>query len=94
MYNTATVFYQTLQTEQLLRAMDANLEKLDALQRTAELQLANGYAIPTDVERIKVARTNLQTQRQNLLTAIASLRQALQYLCGVPYDKNLNPPKK
>lgn len=91
LYSTSTVFYQTLQTEQLLRAMDANLEKLDALQRIAELQLANGYAIPTDVKRIRVARTNLQTQRQNLLTAIASLRQALQYLCGVPNDERLEP---
>lgn len=86
-YNTATVFYQTLQTEQLLRAVNANLDKLVALQGMAELQLANGYAIPTDVKRIRVARTNLETQRQNLLGAIASLRQTLQFLCGVPYDE-------
>jgi len=94
LYNTATVFYQNLQTEQLLRAVDANLEKLDALQRIAEIQLANGYAIPTDVKRIQVARTNLQTQRQNLLTAIASLRQALQYLCGVPNDEKFEPAEE
>ena len=51
LFNTATVFYQTFQTEQLLRALDANAEKLDALQRMAELQLANDYAIPTDIIR-------------------------------------------
>jgi outer membrane protein TolC len=90
-YNTSAVFYQTLQTEQLLRAMNANLDKLEALQRMAELQLANGYAIPTDVKRIRVARTNLETQRQNLLTAISSLRQTLQFLCGVPLDTPFDP---
>lgn len=88
-FNTATVFYQTLQTEQLLRAVNANLDKLDALRGMAELQLANGFAIPTDVKRIRVARTNLETQRQNLLAAIAGLRQTLQFLCGLSYDEPL-----
>lgn len=88
-FNTANVFYQTLQTEQLLRAVNANVDKLVTLQGMAELQLANGYAIPTDVKRIQVARTNLQTQRQNLLASISSLRQTLQFLCGLSYDEQL-----
>lgn len=89
-YNTATVFYQTLQTEQLLRAVDANLAKLEALQGMAQLQLDNGYAVPTDVKRIRVAKTNLETQRQNLLTGISSLRQTLLFLCGLPLDERLD----
>ncbi len=89
LFNTATIFYQTFQTEQLLRALNANVGKLDALQRMAELQLANDYAIPTDVKRIRVARTNLETQRQRLLTGISTLRQTLQYLCGVPFEEAL-----
>ncbi|MDX1912105.1 MAG: TolC family protein [Saprospiraceae bacterium] len=88
-YSTATVYYQTLQTEQLLRGVDANLAKLEALQGMAELQLANGYVVPTDVKRIRVARTNLETQRQNLLTGISSLRQTLQFLCGLPLGEPL-----
>lgn len=90
-YATATVFYQTLQTEQLHRSVNANLDKLDALERMAQLQLANGYAIPTDVKRIRVARTNLETQRQNLLTGINALRQTLQFLCGVPFEEPFEP---
>jgi outer membrane protein TolC len=89
-FTTATVFYQTLQTEQLLRAVDANLGKLEALQGMAQLQLDNGYVVPTDVKRIRVAKTNLQTQRQNLLTGISSLRQTLQFLCGLPLDEVLD----
>lgn len=89
-YNTATVFYQTLQTEQLLRAVDANLAKLEALKNMAQLQLDNGYAVPTDVKRIRVAKTNLETQRQNLLTAINGLRQTLLFLCGLPLDEKLD----
>ena len=91
LYNTATVFYQTLQTEQLLRSVNANLDKLKALQRMAELQVANGYGIPTDVKRIQVARTNLETQRQNLLNGIQALHRTLQFLCGIPYEESFNP---
>ncbi len=89
-FSTATVFYQTLQMEQLLRAVDANLVKLEALQGMAQLQLDNGYAVPTDVKRIRVAKTNLETQRQNLLTGISGLRQTLQFLCGLPFDEALD----
>jgi outer membrane protein len=90
-FNTAQVFYQTIQTEQLLRAVNANHNKLVTLERMAELQLKNGYAIPTDVKRIKVARTNLETQRQNLLTAISALKQTLQFLCGISPEEPFDP---
>jgi outer membrane protein TolC len=89
-FNTAGIFYQTLQAEQLLRAIDANLGKMETLQGMAELLLANGYAVPTDVKRIRVAKTNLSTQRQNLLTGISSLRQTLQFLCGLPLGEPLD----
>lgn len=91
LYNTATVFYQALQTGQLLRSVNANMDKLDALQRMAELQLANGYAIPTDVKRIRVARTNLEAQRHNLLDGIRALNLTLRFLCGIPYDEDFGP---
>lgn len=91
LYNTATVFYQTLQAEELLRAVNANLEKLDALERMAELQLANGYAIPTDVKRVQVARVNLEAQRQNLVNGIHALHQTLEFLCGIPFDEPFDP---
>jgi outer membrane protein len=90
-YNTAMVYYQTLQTEQLLRSVSANLNKLDALQRMAELQLANGYATPTDVKRIRVARTNLETQRQSLDGGIRALHLTLQFFCGIPYEDAIAP---
>jgi outer membrane protein len=90
-FTTATVFYQILQTEQLHRTVNANLERIAALERTAQLQLNNGYAIPVDVKRIKVAKTNLETQRQNLFAGTNALRQTLQFLCGVPYDAPFDP---
>lgn len=90
-YTTSTVFYQLLQAEQALNTVDANQHKLEEVQRITELQVANDYAIPTDVKRLRVARNNLETQRQNLLTGISALRQTLQMLCGLPFDTPLDP---
>jgi outer membrane protein TolC len=91
MYNTALVFYQTLQTQQLLHTVDANAEKLASLQKIAELQLKNGYAMPLDVKRIRVAVTNLNAQRQNLLTNISALNETLHFLCGQPFEAPFDP---
>jgi outer membrane protein TolC len=85
-FQTAQTFYQTLQTKQLLGAVDANVEKIIALEKMAELQLQNGYAVPTDVKRIKVALTNLRTHRQNLIAGIKALEQTMKFICGQDFD--------
>ncbi len=90
-YNTAAVFYQLLQAEEALKAVDANLNKISELQRMVSLQVANDYAVPMDVKRLRVAYNNLDNQRQNLLAGIVALRQTLQLLCGLPYDAPFDP---
>lgn len=90
-FQTASIFYQTLQTSELLRSLDANLLKINTLQKMAELQVANGYATSTDLKRISVARTNLETQHQSLLAAIEGLQNTLKFLCGAPLDQPLAP---
>lgn len=90
-FNTALVYYQNLQTRQLLRTVDANATKLNALQKITDLQYQNGYALPLDVKRLKVARTNLEVQRQNLLTGITVLDETLRFLCGQPLEAPFQP---
>jgi len=89
LFGTASVFYQTLQTEKLLGAVNANIARLEALERSTQLQLDNGYAVPTDVKRVRVARTNLESQRYNLQVGVQSLRQTLQFLCGIPFEEEI-----
>jgi len=89
LFHTASVFYQALQTEKLLDAVQANITRLEALERAAQLQLDNGYAVPTDVKRVRVARSNLESQRYNLSVAVQSLRQTLQFLCGIPFEDSI-----
>lgn len=93
-FQTASIWYQMLQTTQLQRSVDANMEKLKALKNMAELQFNNGYITSTDVKRIKVALTNLETQQQNLINGITALRETLQFLCGIPFDQTIEVEEK
>ena len=46
LFQVAQHFYQTAQNQALLTGLQANLDKLDALSRMAEIQLKNDLAIP------------------------------------------------
>lgn len=90
-YQTIALWYQYFQTAQLRHTVDANHEKLMALKKIADLQFANGYITSTDVKRIKVALTNLETQSFNLENGIAALKESLQTFCGIPYESAFDP---
>lgn len=87
LFHTANLFYKILQMEQLLEGMDANLERLAELQRMATLMLENDYAIPTDVKRLKVAVTNLETRQSNLASSLEIMKQNLQFICNLPFEQ-------
>jgi outer membrane protein len=89
LFHTANLFYKILQMEQLLEGMDANLERLTELHRIATLMLENDYAIPTDVKRLQVAMTNLETRQHNLTSSLEVLKQNLQFICNLPFDQPL-----
>jgi outer membrane protein len=80
-------FYLTAQNQALVSGVQANLDRLDALMRTTEIQLKNDLATPTDVKRLRVARTNLETQKQTLLLGIEYQLGVLNLMTGLPYDK-------
>ncbi|MCS6929465.1 MAG: TolC family protein [Saprospiraceae bacterium] len=80
---TATVFYQALQVQASLRALEVNLAQLEALQRMAQLRVDNDQAVRTDVQRLQVAIASLQARRSELESAREALHQNLQFLCGL-----------
>ncbi len=86
-FQVAQHFYQTAQNQSLVLGLQANLDKLDALSRMAEIQLKNDIATPTDVKRLRVARTNLETQRQSLLLGIEYQLGLLHLMTGLTLDQ-------
>ena len=87
LFQVAQHFYQTAQNQSLVTGLQANLDKLDALSRMAEIQLKNDLATPTDVKRLRVARTNLETQRQSLLLGIEYQIGLLHLMTGLTLDQ-------
>ncbi len=88
-FQTASLFYQALQARALLRALNAHLSQLEALERMVQLRLDNDQAVRTDVQRIQAAIAGLQASRHELNGGIEALLQGIQFLCGIPLDQTV-----
>lgn len=86
-FQTAQHFFQTAQNQLLVSGLQANLDKLETLRRMAEIQLKNDLATPTDVKRLQVAITNLETQKQTLLLGIEYQIGLLKLMTGLPLEQ-------
>ncbi len=89
LFQVAQHFYQTAQNQSALSGLQANLDKLEALSKMAEIQFKNDLATRTDVKRLQVARTNLETQKQSLLLGIEYQIGLLHLMTGLPLDQPL-----
>ncbi len=90
LFQTAQHFFQTAQNEALMNGLNANLEKIEALQKMAEIQFKNDLATRTDVKRLKVARVNLDVQKQNLELGIEYQMAVLKMLAGLAHDQKIS----
>ncbi|MHC2992556.1 membrane protein [Pontibacter sp. HJ8] len=89
-YNVSSSYFQTLQTKEQFTIIDANLTRLDQLERILKLQYENDLVKKVDVNRIKVNRTNLQTQKQSLTTAVEQQMNMLKFFMGMPLEENID----
>lgn len=77
------LYYQVLITKQQKEFVERNLEQTDKLLKVAESQLENGVIKKIDLSRIKVNRTNLESQLQNLENAYSKQLNLLKYNMGM-----------
>lgn len=83
-------FYTALLTQENIKLIDLNLIRLDSTLRTlTELQKA-GYADKIAVDRIQVAKNNLEIERQKLQNAIQLTLNLLKFQMGM----DINTPLK
>ncbi len=87
LFQTANLFYQTLQARALIRALEANRRQLQQLERMAQLSQENAQGTPSDVQRLQAALATLDAQRQELEGNIAALYASIQFLCGLPFEQ-------
>jgi outer membrane protein len=82
----ATNYYQVLVQRHQLGVVDSTIANTQKVQRILQGQYENGLAKKIDVDRIAVNISNLQSQRQQLLNAVALLENQLKFYMGMPIN--------
>lgn len=80
----ANNYYQVLVSRQQLNVIDTNIKNVRVVEKIISNQYENGLAKKIDVDRIKVNRTNLQTQREQTVNAVSQLENQLKFSMGMP----------
>jgi outer membrane protein len=99
-FNVSVTYYQAQISQKQLDILQRNLVSTNRLVQISQLQYENGVLKQTDFNRIKVNRTNLETELQNLETAYAQQLNLLKFYMGMSLatevrldttiDENLN----
>ncbi len=87
MQQVAANYYQVLVNKQKVALLDENLDRLNKLQSVLQGLLDNGLGRKIDVDRVKVNKVNLETQKSQLANAIELQKNVLKHSMGMPVDE-------
>ncbi|WP_033316758.1 TolC family protein [Pontibacter roseus] len=88
-YNVGAAYFQILQTQEQFNTIEANLNRLTQLEKLLQLQYKNDLVKKVDVNRITVNRSNLETQKQTLTSALEQQVNVLKFFMGMPLEENI-----
>jgi outer membrane protein len=69
-----------------MKILDGNLENIAKASALADANFRNGIIRKTDVDKLAIAKSNLESQRQNIRTAHEQQLLMLKFLTGTPFD--------
>lgn len=79
----AVAYYQVLITRDKLTVLERNLEQVAGLEQIVQGQYENGLARKVDLDRIKVNKSNLETQKLEMGNAMTQQENLLKYYMGM-----------
>ena len=77
-------YYTVLITEARMPLLDVNITRLDTILRQTQAMNREGFVETIDVQRLEVARNNLQTEKDKLMRLQALSYQLLKFNMGMP----------
>nr|WP_315151244.1 TolC family protein [uncultured Flavobacterium sp.] len=89
----ANAYYQVYVTRQNLAVLDNNLKNTTKVKDIIKGQFDNGLAKKIDLDRTSVRVSNINTQRQQTLNAIALQENSLKFLIGMPITTEIFIPE-
>ncbi|NDK55375.1 TolC family protein [Pontibacter sp. BT213] len=86
-FNVGTAYFMVLQTKEQFESINANLRKLEQLEKILTLQYKNDLVKKVDVNRIKVSKINLENQKKNLQSGYEQQLNMLKFFMGMPLEQ-------
>ncbi|WP_169678209.1 TolC family protein [Marinigracilibium pacificum] len=93
-YHVSANYYRTLYIQEQLKVVDQNLERLTQLLKIMEVRANNDLVRQVDLNRVKVSKTNLQTQKSNLVTQLEQQKNLLKYSMGMTTEDSITLDNK
>jgi outer membrane protein TolC len=87
--NIYKIYYQLSASKTQLNILDANINRIKALARDAEIMYKNGFAEKLDVDKISVQLNNLETEKLKANNSVAIGYMGLKMLMGMPVKDSL-----
>lgn len=88
-YNTAVSYYQVITYQEQLKLLGENERKFGELVRIQQLQYDKGVLKKVDLDRVKVALTNIQSQKKFVETSMQLSLNRLKNYMGMPLNETL-----
>lgn len=88
----ANSYYDVYQTELQLITLNNNLENTTKTKNIIEGLYTNGLSRKIDLDRVKVAVSNLEAQKQQLVNALELKENALKFVIGMDITQNIHLP--
>lgn len=88
-YQVSNTFYQVLEIQAQITALDSNVAEMGKLADLMKLQYENQLVTKVDYSRIMVNKTNMETNLQSLRTAEEQQKNMLKVLMGMDVSNQL-----
>ncbi len=89
-YSVSTTYYNLQTIAQQMAFLKSNITSLDRLIQVTDLLYQNKLSQGIDVDRLRISRTQSQTQLESLQGSYQELINALKYLTGTSQSENLS----
>ena len=89
LYETAVLFYNVAVNQEKLRFLEQNIERLIKLSSIVELQVEQGFAKQTDLDKLMVKTSTLNSKRNKLNSGINQQFGYLKLMMGLSQEDNL-----
>ena len=89
LYQVSVLFYQIAVNEERMLFIDLNLERLRKLHDVVKLQVEQGFARQTDLDKLLVKTSNLRSKKNKLNSGIQQQLRYLKLMMGMEQEDEL-----